>query len=73
VSRSSPMLAGYYSIPELAAFLVAHAFFIYMFRQYATWFANRRALQVVLAFCAGVYAMLYTHLPDTGLQIAVAA
>ena len=67
------MLPGDYFIPGLAAFLVAHAFYIALFRQDAPWFANRRALQAVLAFGAGVYALLWSHLPDVGLQIAVAA
>ncbi|MDH4449979.1 MAG: lysoplasmalogenase family protein [Rhodoferax sp.] len=67
------MLPGDYFIPGLAAFLVAHAFYIALFRQDAPWFANRRALQVVLALGAGVYAVLWSHLPDVGLQIAVAA
>ncbi|WP_296509412.1 lysoplasmalogenase family protein [Rhodoferax sp.] len=67
------MLPGDYFIPGLAAFLVAHVFYIALFRQDAPWFANRRALYVVLAFGAGVYAVLWSHLPDTGLQLAVAA
>jgi sterol desaturase/sphingolipid hydroxylase (fatty acid hydroxylase superfamily)/uncharacterized membrane protein YhhN len=67
------MLPGDYFIPGLAAFLVAHAFYIALFRQDAPWFANRRALQGVLAVGAGVYAVLWSHLPDVGLQVAVAA
>ncbi|CAM8648858.1 Fatty acid hydroxylase [Comamonadaceae bacterium] len=67
------MLPGDYFIPGLAAFLVAHAFYIALFRQDAPWFANRRALQGVLAVGAGVYAVLWSHLPDAGLQVAVAA
>ncbi|NBX20087.1 MAG: lysoplasmalogenase, partial [Betaproteobacteria bacterium] len=67
------MLPGDYFIPGLAAFLVAHAFYIALFRQDAPWLANRRALHVVLAFGAAVYAVLWSHLPDVGLQVAVAA
>lgn len=67
------MLPGDYFIPGLAAFLVAHAFYIALFRQDAPWFANLRALQGVLAVGAGVYAVLWSHLPDAGLQVAVAA
>lgn len=67
------MLPGDYFILGLAAFLVAHAFYIALFRQDAPWFANRRALHVVLVFGAAVYAVLWSHLPDVGLQIAVAA
>jgi sterol desaturase/sphingolipid hydroxylase (fatty acid hydroxylase superfamily)/uncharacterized membrane protein YhhN len=67
------MLPGDYFIPGLAAFLVAHAFYIALFRQDAPWFANRRALQTVLAVGAGVYAVLWSHLPGAGLQVAVAA
>ncbi len=67
------MQPGDYFIPGLAAFLVAHAFYIALFRQDAPWFANRRALQGVLAVGAGMYAVLWSHLPDAGLQVAVAA
>jgi uncharacterized membrane protein YhhN len=67
------MLPGDYFIRGLAAFLVAHAFYIALFRQDAPWFANRRALQGVLAVGVGVYSVLWSHLPDAGLQVAVAA
>jgi alkylglycerol monooxygenase len=67
------MLPGDYFIPGLAAFLVVHGFYIALFRQDAPWFGSRRALLCVLAIGATVYAVLWNHLPDTGLQIAVAA
>jgi uncharacterized membrane protein YhhN len=67
------MLPGDYFIPGLASFLVAHAFYIALFRQDAPWFANSSALRIVLAVGAAVYAVLWSHLPDVGLQIAVAA
>lgn len=67
------MLPGDYFIPGLAAFLVAHGFYIALFRQDAPWFASRPALIGVLAFGAAVYAVLWSHLPDAGLKVAVAA
>jgi sterol desaturase/sphingolipid hydroxylase (fatty acid hydroxylase superfamily)/uncharacterized membrane protein YhhN len=67
------MLPGDYFIPGLAAFLVAHLFYIARFRHDAGWFAQRSALKLVLAVGAGVYTALWPHLPDTGLRIAVAA
>jgi len=67
------MLPGEFFIPGLGAFLVAHGFYITLFRQDAPWFANRRALRAVLAVGAAVYALLWSHLPDAGLQAAVAA
>ena len=67
------MLPGDYFIPGLAAFLVAHVFYIALFRQDSPWFANRRALRLVLALGVAVYALLWSHLPDAGLQVAVAA
>lgn len=67
------MLPGDYFIPGLAAFLVAHLFYIALFRQDSPWFANRRALQLVLALGAAVYAALWSHLTDVVLQLAVAA
>ncbi len=67
------MLPGNYFIPSLAAFLVAHGFYIALFRQDAPWFASRQALHIVLAIGACVYATLWSHLPDAGMQVAVGA
>jgi alkylglycerol monooxygenase len=38
------MLPGAYFIPGLASFLVAHLFYISLFRQGVPWFPSRRAL-----------------------------
>lgn len=67
------MLPGNYFIPGLASFLVAHLFYIHLFRQGQTWFPSRRALAAVLGFGAVVYALLWSHLGDPVLQLAVAA
>ena len=67
------MLPGDYFIPGLASFLVAHLFYIALFRQGQPWFPSRRALAVVLAFGAGMYAMLWSSLTDPVLAAAVGA
>ena len=67
------MLPGDFFIPGLAAFLVAHVFYLVRFRQGQSWFAHRPALMYVLAIAAAMYAVLFARLPDLGLQIAVAA
>ena len=67
------MLPGNYFIPGLASFLVAHLFYIALFRQGQAWFASRRALLVVLAVGAGMYAFIWDGLNDPVLKLAVAA
>jgi len=67
------MLPGDYFIPGLAAFLVAHVFYLTLFRQGQGWFANRTALMVVFGIAAAMYAALFPRLPDAALQAAVAA
>jgi alkylglycerol monooxygenase len=67
------MLPGDYFIPGLASFLVAHLFYIALFRQGQAWFPRRGALLAVLAFGAAVYAVLWNHLGHPVLQGAVAA
>lgn len=67
------MLPGNYFIPGLASFLVAHLFYIALFRQGVPWFASRSALVAVLGFGAGMYAVLWNHLPDPVLAGAVGA
>jgi len=67
------MLPGDYFIPGLASFLVAHLFYIALFRQGQAWFPSRGALLAVLAFGAAVYAVLWNHLGHPVLQGAVAA
>ena len=67
------MLPGNYFIPGLASFLVAHLFYIALFRRGQPWFPSRRALLIVLAFGAAMYAVLWSSLQDPVLKIAVAA
>ncbi len=44
---------GQWFIPGLASFLVAHLFYIALFRARQAWFASRRALVATLALGAG--------------------
>ncbi|MDR7308137.1 lysoplasmalogenase family protein [Rhodoferax saidenbachensis] len=67
------MLPGNYFIPGLASFLVAHLFYIALFRQGQAWFPSRTALVYVLAFGAVMYATLWGSLGDPVLKGAVAA
>jgi alkylglycerol monooxygenase len=66
------MLPGDYFISGLASFLIAHIFYIALFRQDSPWFANRAALLAALSVGCIMYAILWNHLPDLGLKIAVA-
>ena len=65
------MFPGYF-IPGLVSFLVAHLFYIALFKQGLTWFPNRRALLATLVLGAAMYAFLYNGLNPV-LKIAVAA
>jgi len=67
------MLPGNYFIPGLASFLVAHIFYIALFRQGQGWFPSRRALVAVLAVGATMYGIVWGGLGDPVLKIAVAA
>ena len=67
------MLPGNYFIPGLASFLVAHLFYIALFRQGQRWFPSRKALLIVLGFGAAMYAVLWPSLQDPVLKTAVAA
>ena len=67
------MLPGKYFIPGLASFLVAHLFYIALFRQGVPWFPSRRALAGTLAVGAVMYAWVWGGLTDPLLQVAVAA
>jgi uncharacterized membrane protein YhhN len=67
------MLPGNYFLPGLASFLVAHLFYIALFRQNTPWFANRRALLGTLAAGAAMYAWVWGGLGDPVLKVAVAA
>jgi alkylglycerol monooxygenase len=67
------MLPGDYFIPGLASFLVAHVFYIALFKQGQAWFPNKTALAAVLGFGAAMYAILWSSLGDPILKGAVAA
>jgi uncharacterized membrane protein YhhN len=67
------MLPGGYFIPGLASFLVAHLFYIALFRQGVPWFPSRVALAAGLAVGAAMYAWVWTGLNDPVLKVAVAA
>jgi len=61
-----------YFIPGLASFLVAHLFYIVLFRQRMGWFPDRKALLIVLSLGAAMYAVLWGSLQDPALRLAVA-
>ena len=67
------MLPGNYFIPGLASFLVAHVFYIALFRQGQGWFPSKRALVGVLAVGAAMYSIVWGGLHDPVLKVAVAA
>jgi uncharacterized membrane protein YhhN len=67
------MLPGNYFIPGLAAFLVAHGFYIALLRQGQVWFPAKRALLAVFAVGAAMYSVIWGGLNDPVLKIAVAA
>lgn len=55
------MFSGYF-IPGLVSFLVAHLFYIALFKQGSVWFPSRRALAATLAVGASMYAFLWSGL-----------
>ncbi|MEO5670374.1 MAG: lysoplasmalogenase family protein [Ramlibacter sp.] len=65
------MFPGYF-IPGLVSFLIAHLFYIALFKQGMPWFPSRRGLFITLGFGAAMYTFLYNGLNPT-LKIAVAA
>jgi alkylglycerol monooxygenase len=65
------MFPGFF-IPGLVSFLVAHLFYIALFKQGLPWFPSRRALLVTLVAGAAMYAVLFNGLNPV-LKIAVAA
>ena len=67
------MLPGNYFIPGLASFLVAHIFYIALFRQGQGWFPSQARLPLVLAVGAAMYAVIWGGLGDPVLKVAVAA
>jgi uncharacterized membrane protein YhhN len=67
------MLPGGYFIPGLASFLVAHLFYIALFRQGVARFPSGRALLLTLGVGAAMYAWVWGGLTDPVLKLAVAA
>ncbi len=65
------MFPGYF-IPGLVSFLIAHLFYIALFRQGVAWFPSRRALIITLGFGTAMYAFLLNGLNPV-LRVAVAA
>jgi alkylglycerol monooxygenase len=64
------MFPGFF-VQGLASFLIAHLFYIALFKQGVSWFPSKAVLAVSLAFGATMYAYLLPHL-GAGLQIPVA-
>ena len=60
-------------IPGLAAFLLAHLFYIALFRQQMAWFPSRGALAMVLGVGAAMLLILWGGLGDPVLKAAVSA
>ena len=58
-------------IPGLASFLVAHLFYIALFRQGVAWFPSRTALAITLAFGIAMLMVLWPNLGDPVLRGAV--
>ncbi|MFC5500377.1 lysoplasmalogenase family protein [Caenimonas terrae] len=65
------MLPGLF-IPGLVSFLIAHLFYIAMFKQGVPWLPNTRALLATLGLGGAMYGFLYGSL-NAPLRVAVAA
>ena len=66
------MLSGFF-IPGLLSFLVAHLFYIALFKQGVAWFPSRTALLTTLLFAAAMYAFLWANGLPAALRLPVAA
>ncbi len=64
------MFSGFF-LQGLASFLIAHVFYIALFKQGVDWFPSKLALAASLAYGAAMYAYLLPGL-SAGLQIPVA-
>ena len=71
IGDSFLMLPGFF-IPGLVSFLVAHLFYIAMFKQGVPWIPSYRALLATLGAGGAMYGFLYSSL-DPVLRIAVGA
>lgn len=67
------MLPGDFFIHGLAAFLVAHLFYLGLLRLGQRWFPSRTALLCVVGVGAAMYGVIWSGLGDGILKIAVAA
>jgi len=65
------MFDGFF-IPGLVAFLIAHVFYIAVFKQGMPWFPSKRALLCTLGLGVAMYAFLFNGLNPV-LRVAVAA
>ncbi len=65
------MFPGFF-IPGLVSFLIAHLFYIALFKRGMAWFPSRRALVATLCVGAAMYAFLFNGLNPV-LRVAVAA
>ncbi len=64
------MFSGFF-IQGLASFLIAHLFYIALFKRGVSWFPSKPVLAVCLVYGASMYAYLLPYL-GAGLQIPVA-
>lgn len=60
-------------IPGLVSFLLAHVCYVALFKLDTPWFGDRRALLLVAAIGAAMYAFLWTHGLPAALRLPVAA
>ena len=70
------MLPGNFFFAGLSSFLVAHLFYIALFRHSTPgsgWFPSRSALLATLLVGGAMYAFVYPGLPGQVLKVAVAA
>ena len=67
------MLPGNWFIPGLASFLVAHLFYIGLFRMGQAWFPSRLGLAAPLGVGALMLIWVWSGLPDPALKVAVSA
>ncbi|MFN4121148.1 lysoplasmalogenase family protein [Acidovorax sp.] len=66
------MFSGFF-IPGLVSFLMAHLFYVALFRQGQPWFAHRGALVATLGAGAAMYAFLWAGGLPAALRVPVAA
>ena len=66
------MFQGFF-IPGLVSFLVAHLFYVALFKNGQAWFPHRGALAATLGIGVGMYAFLWTGGLPPALRVPVAA